>query len=219
MSERLLGSYMVWVFLVTASCGKPPVCTPGESRTCACTDGRSGAQTCRVDGTGMESCVCAPAPSSTVALPAHPAVPNAPPQVAAPVPAAAPATLPPNGQVAPLGNDSETAAKLIGRWGIDTEKLGEMEEIKKMPPEQRKAAIEMAKGFAGSMSFEFTKDIIIMEAMGQRKVGTYKVIKTEANNLTIEATLEGKSEILQAEITSDGVILGKGDQKFAIKRK
>jgi hypothetical protein len=109
MSKRLLGSYMVWVFFVAASCGKPPVCTPGESRTCACTDGRSGAQTCRVDGTGMESCVCAPAPSSTVARPAQPAVPSAPTQVAAPVPAAAPATLPPNGQVDPLGNDAGPA--------------------------------------------------------------------------------------------------------------
>lgn len=111
------------------------------------------------------------------------------------------------------------ADKLVGKWGIDVEKLGEIEEIKKMPEDQRKAAIEMAKGFATSMSFEFTKDKMIMEAMGQKKEGTYKVTKTEGDKLTIEASLEGKTETLEAEIKGDGVILGKGKEKFALKRK
>ncbi len=111
------------------------------------------------------------------------------------------------------------ADKLVGKWGIDVEKLGEIEEIKKMPEDQRKAAIEMAKGFATSMSFEFTKDKMIMEAMGQKKEGTYKVTKAEGDKLTIEATLEGKTETLEAEIKGDGVVLGKGKEKFALKRK
>lgn len=111
------------------------------------------------------------------------------------------------------------ADKLVGKWGIDVEKLGEIEEIKKMPEDQRKAAIEMAKGFATSMSFEFTKDKMIMDAMGKKVEGTYKVIKTEGDKLTIEATLEGKTETLEAEIKGDGVVLGKGKEKFTLKRK
>lgn len=111
------------------------------------------------------------------------------------------------------------ADKLVGKWGIDVEKLGEIEEIKKMPEDQRKAAIEMAKGFATSMSFEFTKDKMIMDAMGKKVEGTYKVTKTEGDKLTIEATLDGKTETLEAEIKGDGVILGKGKEKFTLKRK
>ena len=111
------------------------------------------------------------------------------------------------------------ADKLVGKWAIDVEKLGDMEEIKKMPEDQRKAAIEMAKSFAGSMSFEFTKEKLIMEAMGQKKEGTYKVTKAEGEKLTIEATLDGKTETLEAEVKGDGVILGKGKEKFALKRK
>jgi hypothetical protein len=114
---------------------------------------------------------------------------------------------------------SRAQTKLIGKWGIDVEKLGDMEEIKKMPADQREKAIEMAKSFAGSMSFEFTNEKLIMEAMGQKKEGTYKVTKAEGKKLTIEATLDGKTETFEADVAGEGVILGKGKEKFALKRK
>lgn len=127
-------------------------------------------------------------------------------------PAAAPAPPPP--PKLPAARD-----RLIGKWGIDLEKLGEIEEIRKMPEDQRKAAIEMAKGFATSMSFEFTKNRMIMDAMGKKVVGTYVVSKSEGEKLTIEATLEGKSEILQAEFKGNRLVLGKDSEKFTLKRK
>lgn len=41
----------------TLRCGGPPLCTPGVSAQCFCTDGRSGAQVCGDDGR-FASCVC-----------------------------------------------------------------------------------------------------------------------------------------------------------------
>lgn len=120
---------------------------------------------------------------------------------------------------APLVKPADPAKQLIGKWGIDVEKLGEIEEIRKMPEDQRKAAIEMAKGFATSMAFEFTDDSIIMDAMGKKVEGSYRVTKTDGAKLTLEATLEGKTETLEAEIKGDGVILGKGKEKFTLKRR
>jgi hypothetical protein len=58
-----------------------------------------------------------------------------------------------------------------------------------------------------------------MEAMGQKKEGTYKVTKAEGKKLTIEATLDGKTETFEADVAGEGVILGKGKEKFALKRK
>lgn len=53
--------WMVVVGLSGAGCGAPmpvPVCTPGETRACACTDGRSGSQRCTAFGDEFDVCIC-----------------------------------------------------------------------------------------------------------------------------------------------------------------
>lgn len=50
------------VVLALVGCGGDPACIAGESRACACTDGRTGAQVCRADET-LGPCECA-APAS-----------------------------------------------------------------------------------------------------------------------------------------------------------
>jgi hypothetical protein len=35
-----------------------PLCVPGQTEPCTCTTGAAGAQTCREDGSGFDSCVC-----------------------------------------------------------------------------------------------------------------------------------------------------------------
>ncbi len=45
-----------------------PRCIPGQSAACACTDGATGAQICRDDGT-FDACVCAPASDARSAPP------------------------------------------------------------------------------------------------------------------------------------------------------
>jgi hypothetical protein len=93
----LLGSAAV----VLAACGgeapPEPLCTPGASVACTCADGRSGAQTCNAEGTGLGLCRCAepdagpmspdagPAPIDAPTFPDVPARPDAgPPPVDAP---------------------------------------------------------------------------------------------------------------------------------------
>lgn len=62
----------------------PRNCTPGVSISCACADGRSGAQVCRDDGT-MGECVCAGLPDAAVThdAPALPSDGSAAPDVSA----------------------------------------------------------------------------------------------------------------------------------------
>lgn len=47
--------------MVLAACSEPApmVCTPGESRACACPTGATGAQICADDGSRLGECVCA----------------------------------------------------------------------------------------------------------------------------------------------------------------
>lgn len=81
-------------FLTTlGACAKQPAahCTPGESKVCACTDGRQGAQACLGDGSGLAPCACkqdstATAPASVVSGVVAPVAPVAPLPAAAPTP-------------------------------------------------------------------------------------------------------------------------------------
>ena len=109
--------------------------------------------------------------------------------------------------------------KLIGKWTIDVDKMGEMDEIKKMPEAEKKAALEMAKGMASSMTFEFTKEKMIVDAMGQKKEGPYKIKSEEGDKVVIEGTMDGKTETMNCEIKGDGLVMGDGKQTFPLKRK
>jgi hypothetical protein len=49
--------FIFQVFAFVSACGGSQTCVAGRSETCACTDGRNGAQTCGPNGT-FEMCVC-----------------------------------------------------------------------------------------------------------------------------------------------------------------
>ncbi len=158
------------------------------------------------------------APSTASAVTSSSEAPN--PVGGAPAaaePQAAP-TVGPAGPPRPKPADARD--RLIGKWGIDIEKLGEIDQMKKMPPDQRKTAITRAKALASSVSIEFTEDKAIVEQLGvDKEEGTYKVTKVEDAKLTIEFTSEGETDSLVAEFTADGMLLGRGKEKFALKRK
>ena len=115
---------------------------------------------------------------------------------------------------------AQTAAqKLIGKWGVDLERMADMEEIKKMPEDKRKAALEMTKSIMGNSTFEFTSDKLIINMMGQKKEGNYKVKSEEGDKVVIEGTMDGKIQILVAVFNGDLLTLGKDKQTFPLKRK
>lgn len=51
------GCLLLGLLLATISaCSSPPACTPGVTRTCACTAGQMGVQSCNSMGSGYEAC-------------------------------------------------------------------------------------------------------------------------------------------------------------------
>lgn len=114
---------------------------------------------------------------------------------------------------------AKASSKMIGKWSIDVDKIGEMEEFKKMPEDQKKAALDMAKQLGTSMTFEFTADKIVMEAMGQKKEGTYTIKSETADKVVLDTKLDGKSEEMTVEIKGDGLVMGDGKKSFPLKHK
>lgn len=109
--------------------------------------------------------------------------------------------------------------KLIGKWGLDVEKLSELEEIKKMPEDQRKMALEMAKGMLVAATFEFTADKMIKDGMGKKEEASYKVKSQEGDKVVIETTKEGKTETMNCEFKGETLIINNDKITLTLKRK
>jgi hypothetical protein len=65
--NRLLRPGVLVVALAAIQCSPPlprSACVMGESISCACSDGRTGAQVCAADGMGYGACACASVPRS-----------------------------------------------------------------------------------------------------------------------------------------------------------
>jgi len=114
---------------------------------------------------------------------------------------------------------SKASDKLIGKWGVDESALGDMPEMKAMPEDQRKMALEAAKGMMGSMTFEFTADKMLIDMMGQKKEGTYVVKSQDGDKMVIEGTMDGKTETMNAEFKGDTLVMANGKQNLPLKRK
>jgi hypothetical protein len=114
---------------------------------------------------------------------------------------------------------AKTSERLVGKWVVDLDKMSQLDDVKKLPPEQAKAAMEMVKGLTGAMSFEFTKDKLTIEVLGHKKEGVWAAKSESTNKVTLDATLDGNTQTLDAEFVGDTLVLSKGGQKFALKKK
>lgn len=119
----------------------------------------------------------------------------------------------------------KTEDKIVGVWGIDLEaSMAEDPKFKEMPEDQKKQAMEAAKAFMGSMSFEFTKDGKAVAKMGEKEEkGTYTVKKVEGDTVTIEMKQgegdKAKAEEMTVTVSGDKLIMAQGKQKFVLKKK
>jgi hypothetical protein len=101
---------------------------------------------------------------------------------------------------------------------MDLDALLSMPEASSMPPEQK----DMMKSMMGSMSFKFTEDKFIMNAMGKTQEMGYSITKRNGGSMTIMMAPEhgGGGE---AEMIVDGnkLTLTKPGQKqpMVLKRK
>jgi HSP20 family molecular chaperone IbpA len=124
--------------------------------------------------------------------------------------------------VAVSGCSKKPEDAIVGKWTVDVDALSEMDEFKKMPEEERKAALELAKGFMASMNFEFTKDKAIVEAMGKKEEGSYTIKSSSGNQLVLEMKKPGsdKPEEVKVDVDGDKLVLHMGEkEKFPLKRK
>jgi hypothetical protein len=109
---------------------------------------------------------------------------------------------------------------IIGKWGVDVDALAEMDEFKSMPEEEKKAALEMAKGMMATATIEFAKDKVIMEMMGKKEEAPYTVKSSEANKVVLETEKDGKKEDVTVEINGDKLIMHMGEkEKMPLVRK
>jgi hypothetical protein len=112
------------------------------------------------------------------------------------------------------------ADKIVGKWTVDVDALSEMEEFKKMPEEQRKMALEMAKGMMSSMEFEFTKDTFKVSMMGKSEEGSYTVKSSEGDKVVLSAKgKDGKEEEMTVSANGDKMVMHMGKDQFPLKRK
>jgi hypothetical protein len=117
------------------------------------------------------------------------------------------------------------ADKIIGKWTVDVDALSNMDEFKKMPEDQRKMALDMAKGMMSSMEFEFTKDALKVSMMGQTKEGTYTVKSAEGDKIVIVSKekdkdgKDGKEEEITIDASGDKLVLHMGKDEFPLKKK
>ena len=119
------------------------------------------------------------------------------------------------------GCSKDPAAKLIGTWTLDLEAFKASDDFKKMGDAEKKMAEGLMKNM--KLDIEFTKDKVKMstEMMGKKdsKESPYKITKTEGNKITIETTEDGKTESVDVVFDGDRVIMGKGKEKFYLKKK
>jgi hypothetical protein len=143
------------------------------------------------------------------------------PATAAPGAAAAAAVLVSSSAVAPVAAApaiSAAGGAHLGEWIMDLEALLSMPEAKEMPAEQK----EMMKSMMGSMSFKFTEEKFIMNAMGKTQEVGYSITKKDGDNMTIMMAPEsGGGGEAQMTVAGNKLTLTKPGQKqpMVLKRK
>ena len=121
-----------------------------------------------------------------------------------------------------VGCDKKPGDKLVGSWTIDTEAFKASEEYKKAPDEQKKMMEEMMK--AMQMDITFTADTIKSSVKMGEETKTdeakYTIAKTEGDKLVLSSvSKDGTKEEVEVEFQGDKLVMGKGAQKFTLRKK
>ncbi len=111
---------------------------------------------------------------------------------------------------APAGDLSAKPPReaIVGRWTVDVARLEQQPRMQQLPPEQRKLALEMARGVLRSMTVEFTADGYSMTMGGTTNAGTWKVKSEQGRNLVLAAAgADGEQTEMTVEVGTDGLLL------------
>jgi hypothetical protein len=117
---------------------------------------------------------------------------------------------------------SKPEDKLVGTWGVDLDAtMAGDEKMKSLPEEQRKMAMDMAKGLFAQSSFEFTKDgKMIANFAGKKEEGSYTVKSAEGDRLVLSTKgKDGKEEDVTVEAKDNKLHLLMKDQRLVLMKK
>jgi hypothetical protein len=117
---------------------------------------------------------------------------------------------------------SKPEDKLIGTWGIDLDAtMAADEKLKAMPEEQRKMAMDMAKGLFQEASFEFTKDgKMNANFAGRKEEAAYTVKSAEGDKIVLNTKgKDGKDQEITVEAKDSKLHLTTGGQKLILAKK
>jgi hypothetical protein len=103
--------------------------------------------------------------------------------------------------------------KIQGAWAVDLDALSEMDELRSMPAEERRAALEMAKGMMATATITFTDDAVHMEMMGKKESAPYRVVESDGRRLVLATEKDGRTENVTVEVAGDKMIMHMGDKE------
>lgn len=117
---------------------------------------------------------------------------------------------------------SKPEDKIVGVWTVDVDStVGTDDRLKAMPEEQRKMAMDMARGLFKDSTFEFTKDgKMIANMAGKKEEGSYAVKSAEGDKLVL-ATKDktGKDDDMTAQAKDGKLYLGVSGQTLVLNKK
>ena len=178
-------------------------------------NGNAGQAAGGAAGTPAGGKVAAPGPGAAAANTAKVEAPKGAEAAVAVAPTAAPVA---EAAASAAPAISAAGGAHLGDWVMDLEALLSMPEAKEMPAEQK----EMMKSMMGSMSFKFTEEKFIMNAMGKTQEVGYSITKKNGNSMTILMAAEhGGGGEAEMTVAGDKLTLTKPGQKqpMVLKRK
>ena len=120
-----------------------------------------------------------------------------------------------------LSGCSKPEDAIIGTWKVDVDAtVAGDEKLKAMPEDQRKMAMDMAKGLFKEASFEFTKDgKMVANFAGKKEEGSFTVKSAEGGKVVLSTKgKDGKEEDVTVEAKDGKMILStKGQNLYLMK--
>lgn len=121
---------------------------------------------------------------------------------------------------------ADPRAEMIGEWTVDVERLPELENFTRMPPQQRSLALEMARNTLSSMTVRFDAHSYAITTGGKTIGGTWRVLARRGGTLELEiseAAEEGGEPVvekLRLDVDSRGLLMiAADDEALPLRRK
>lgn len=115
------------------------------------------------------------------------------------------------------GNEPTAAQRLVGTWEIDVEGWAGLPHVRDLPQEGKARALRQVRHMASEMTFEYTRDTLIIREGAKSKTEDYRIIRDGCDSCEV-ATASSKSTT-SIRVVEGGLVVGLGNGAFALRRK